>query len=208
MTGNDALKTIYLASKSPRRKELLRQVGIPFELMPLREHPAERRDVDETPFPDEPALQYVQRIARTKAEVAGRMMISRRLPMRLILAADTTVVLNGTILGKPTDNADAVRMLRQLSGSTHEVLTAVAVTDGRDLQETLSKSEVTFRALDEPEIARYVASGEPLDKAGAYAIQGRAALFVANLSGSYSGVMGLPLYETALLLNEFEKVTL
>jgi septum formation protein len=202
------LKTIYLASKSPRRKELLRQVGIPFELMPLREHPPERRDVDESPQPGEPALQYVQRIARTKAEVAGRMMISRRLPMRLILAADTTVVLNGAILGKPVDKEDAARMLRDLSGSTHQVLTAVAVTDGRDLKEILSKSEVTFRPLDEYEIARYVATGEPLDKAGAYAIQGRAALFVSHLSGSYSGVMGLPLHETAQLLNEFDKVTL
>jgi septum formation protein len=202
------LKTIYLASKSPRRKELLRQVGIPFELMPLREHPPERRDVDESPYPDEPALQYVKRIARTKAEVAGKMMLSRRLPLRLILAADTTVVLNGAILGKPVDRDDAIRMLRNLSGSTHEVLTAVAVTDGRDLKEVLSRSEVTFRALDDSEIARYVSTGEPLDKAGAYAIQGRAAVFVSHLSGSYSGVMGLPLHETAQLLTEFDKVTL
>jgi septum formation protein len=202
------LKTIYLASKSPRRKELLRQVGIPFELMPLREHPPERRDVDESPYPDEPALQYVKRIARTKAEVAGKMMLSRRLPLRLILAADTTVVLNGAILGKPVDRDDAIRMLRNLSGSKHEVLTAVAVTDGRDLKEVLSRSEVTFRALDDSEIARYVSTGEPLDKAGAYAIQGRAAVFVSHLSGSYSGVMGLPLHETAQLLTEFDKVTL
>jgi len=202
------LKTIYLASKSPRRKELLRQVGIPFELMPLREYPPERRDVDESPYADEPAIQYVQRIARTKAEVAGRMMISRRLPMRLILAADTTVVLNGTILGKPQDKDDAARMLRSLAGATHEVLTAVAITDGRDLQVALSRSEVTFRALEDSEITRYVASGEPLDKAGGYAIQGRAAVFVSHLAGSYSGVMGLPLFETMQLLNEFDKVTL
>ena len=198
------MKTIYLASKSPRRKELLRQAGIPFELLPLRVHPVERRDVDETPLAAEPAADYVVRIARLKAEAAIRIMTTRHLTHRLVLAADTTVVLDGMIIGKPANAEDAMRILSRLSGHTHEVLTAVAVANTKQVQCALSKSEVTFRKLDESEIRQYVASGEPLDKAGAYAIQGRAAVFLSQLSGSYSGVMGLPLFETAQLLKEFE----
>jgi septum formation protein len=202
------LKAIYLASKSPRRRELLRQAGIHFELLPLRAYPLDRREVDETPLPHEAAADYVMRIARLKAEAAMRIMVTRHLPPRLVLAADTTVVLDGEILGKPADAAEAASMLKRLSGKTHKVLTAIAVANTRELKEALSRSEVTFRKLDESEIRRYVDSGEPLDKAGAYAIQGRAAMFISHLSGSYSGVMGLPLLETAQLIKDFETPTL
>jgi septum formation protein len=202
------MRKIYLASKSPRRKELLRQADIAFELLPLRMHPPERRDVNETPLADEAAQDYVLRIARLKAEAAMRIMVTRRLAHRLVLAADTTVVLNGAILGKPEDARDATAILTRLSGRTHEVLTAIAVANTELVKSALSRSEVTFRKLDEAEIRQYVESGEPLDKAGAYAIQGRAALFVAHLSGSYSGVMGLPLFETAQLIKEFEAQSL
>ena len=198
------MKTIYLASKSPRRKELLRQIGVGFELLPLREFPLERRDVDETPLPDEVPEVYVRRIARIKAEAAVRIMISRRLPQRLVLAADTTVTLEGEIFGKPEDAADAVRMLKRFSGKTHLVLTAIAVADGRELKEVLSTSEVTFRTLTDAEIQAYVAGGEPFDKAGAYAIQGKAAVFISNLNGSFSGVAGLPVAETWSLLRELD----
>ena len=198
------MKIIYLASKSPRRRELLRQAGIHFELLPLRAYPLDRRDVDETPLPREAPADYVMRIARLKAEAAVRMMTTRHLPPRLVLTADTTVALDGEILGKPADAAEAASMLKKLSGRTHEVLTAVALTNMSEVKEALSRSEVTFRQLDESEIRQYVATGEPLDKAGAYAIQGRAAMFISHLSGSYSGVMGLPLLETAQLIKDFE----
>ncbi len=194
------MKTLYLASKSPRRKDLLRQAGIPFELLPLREHPPERRDVDETPLRDELPLEYVVRIAKLKAAAALRIMQVRRLTPRLILAADTTVVLDGRILGKPDDPAGAAEMLKSLSGRTHHVYTAVAVATVGETESAVSKSEVTFRTLDAAEIRQYVQSGEPLDKAGSYAVQGRAALFISHLAGSYSGVMGLPLFETGELL--------
>lgn len=198
------MKTIYLASKSPRRKELLRQIGVPFELLPLREYPIDRRDVDESPLPNENPVDYVRRIARIKAEAACRIMQSRRLPQRVVLAADTTVTLDGEIFAKPEDAADAVRMLQRFSGKVHQVLTAVAVSDGRELKEILSTSDVTFRTLTEAEIRAYVATGEPLDKAGAYGLQGRAAVFVSHLSGSFSSVIGLPLAETWSLLKEFD----
>lgn len=202
------MKTIYLASKSPRRKELLRQIGVPFELLPLREYPVDRRDVDESPLPGEAPVDYVRRIARIKAEAACRIMHSRRLPQRLVLAADTTVTLDGEIFAKPVDTADAVRMLKRFSGTVHQVLTAVAVSDGRDLKELLSTSEVTFRKLSDAEIQTYVATGEPMDKAGAYGLQGKAAVFVSHLSGSFSSVIGLPLAETWTLLREFDQGSL
>ncbi|MDX2219069.1 MAG: Maf family protein [Burkholderiales bacterium] len=198
------MKIIYLASKSPRRKELLRQIGVPFELLPLREFPLDRRDVDESPLPNENPVDYVQRIARIKAEAACRIMQSRRLPQRLVLAADTTVTLDGEIFAKPVDAADAVRMLQRFSGKVHQVLTAVAVSDGREMKEILSTSDVTFRTLTDAEIRAYVATGEPLDKAGAYGLQGKAAVFVSHLSGSFSSVIGLPLAETWSLLREFD----
>ena len=191
---------IYLVSRSPRRRELLKQIGVHFELLLLREHPAKRCDVDETPLPGEPPDQYVLRICNTKAELALQRIHERHLPALPLLAADTTVVLDGQIIGKPANAEDAAATLKRLSNRTHQVYTAVAVANGASLASELSTSQVTFRALDEAEIRRYVQTGEPLDKAGSYGIQGRAAVFISRLEGSYSGVMGLPLFETAQLL--------
>jgi septum formation protein len=194
------MTSLYLASKSPRRMELLRQAGIAFELLPLRETPTGRCEVDETPLPGEAPDDYVQRVTRLKAEAGRHSMMLRRLPERLILAADTTVTLDRDILGKPANDDEAVAMLSRLSGRTHTVLTAIAIAVSNDVHCALSRSEVTFGKLDEGAIRQYVATGESMDKAGAYAIQGRAAGFIEHLSGSYSGVMGLPLYETMQLL--------
>jgi len=191
---------IYLASNSPRRQELLLQLGIRFELLRLREAAGRERDVVEGALGGEPPLHYVERIARTKALVAWERMASRGLAPRPLLAADTEVVLDDVIFGKPTDAFDAARMLRHLSGRTHQVLTAVAVKWRDELEVEISVSAVTFVELDDARIERYVATGEPFDKAGAYAIQGRAGAFVRRLDGSYSGVVGLPLAETAAIL--------
>jgi septum formation protein len=178
---------------------LLRQIGLAPMVLPLR-HAQPRADVDETPLPGERALEYVRRLARMKAEAGVRALAGRRLPVLPILAADTTVTLDGIILGKPADAAEAASMLRLYSGTVHSVLTAVAVAYRDRVEVAVSESEVRFNTLSESEIAAYVASGEPYDKAGGYGIQGRAAIFVAHLAGSYSGVMGLPLHETAELL--------
>jgi septum formation protein len=191
---------IYLASKSPRRRELLQQLRVPFEELRLREAPGRDRDVVEETRDDEPATHYVERIARTKAQVAWKRMEQRVLPARPVLGADTEVVLDGEIFGKPRDAAHAASMLARLAGRRHDVLTGVALKSADDIEFVLSVSHVTFRPLSREEIARYVATGEALDKAGAYAIQGRAAAWVSRLEGSYSGVMGLPLFETAGLL--------
>ena len=193
---------IYLASKSPRRGELLKQAGIHFELLMMREQ-LPRIDVDEVPLHDESAHVYVQRIATLKAATALKVMCERRLPPRLILTADTTVTIEGNILGKPVDREDAVRMLKRLSGESHQVLTAIAVATEHEVKHTLSTSFVVFSPLTDDDIKRYVDSGEPMDKAGGYAVQGLAAKFISKLSGSYSGVMGLPLYETTTLLRHF-----
>jgi septum formation protein len=179
---------VYLASGSPRRRELLEQIGVPFRVLGTA--------VDEAALPGEGAAHYVVRLAAAKADAGW----AARAVARPVLAADTAVVLNGSILGKPKDRAEAERMLRDLSARTHEVLTAVALRSEEGLRERLSRSEVTFRAISPAEARAYWDSGEPHDKAGAYAIQGRAAVFVADLRGSYTGVMGLPLFETALLL--------
>jgi septum formation protein len=199
---NEMLKsTIYLASRSPRRRELLKQVGVPFQLFQLREEPGRGADVDESPAPGESAAAYVVRIARTKAEVAAHYMLRRSLSQRWpVLAADTTVVLDSRIIGKPENAEDAARILGRLAGRQHEVITAVAVAFGDRVESALSESKVWFRELTADEISRYIALGESLDKAGAYAIQGRAAAFVTRIEGSYSGIMGLPLAETAELL--------
>ena len=191
---------VYLASKSPRREELLRQLGIDFASLRLREASARERDVMEGARDAEPALHYVERIARTKAAVGWQRMLQRGLPHRPVLGADTEVVLDGTIFGKPKDAADAIRMLTLLSARTHQVLTAVAIGWEERIVAEISTSAVTLRRLGQDEIERYVATGEPFDKAGAYAVQGRAASFVSRIDGSYSGVMGLPLYETAQAL--------
>lgn len=185
--------TLFLASQSPRRRELLTQVGIVFEPLDA--------NIDETPAAGEPALDYVRRVAREKAG-AGLVQVAA-VPGALVLGADTEVVLDGRVFGKPADAADAARMLRVLSGRTHQVISAVAVVGAGREAEAVSVSEVTFADLDEAGIAAYVASGEPFGKAGAYAIQGRGAGLVAHLSGSYSGVMGLPLFETLRLLRGF-----
>lgn len=196
-------KAIYLASRSPRRRELLRQIGVNFELIPLREGAGRGADVDETPHAGEHADDYVLRVAHDKARAAAGIVAVRRIVARPVLAADTTVVCDDEILGKPANAADAARMLGLLAGRSHRVLTAVAVAaDGR-LETRVSESRVWFRMLDAAEIRRYVATGEPGDKAGAYAVQGQAAAFITRIDGSYSGIMGLPLAETAELLRSY-----
>lgn len=195
------LKPLYLASQSPRRLELLRQIGLAPAVLYFR-NGAGRLDVDETPLPEEPAVDYVLRLARLKAEAGELARLRRSLAVWPIVAADTAVTLDGQILGKPADAEAAAAMLRLYSGRSHDVLTGVAVAYKGRLEVALSESAVRFRPLTEAEIAAYVASREPFDKAGGYGIQGRAAMFVEHLSGSYSGVMGLPLFETAQLLRE------
>jgi len=192
--------SVYLASKSPRRQELLRQLGVDFTPLLMREAAGRPRDIVEIPRADEPPLDYVKRVARAKASVGSHVMGRRGLPPKPLLGADTEVVQDGTVLGKPIDAAGAVEMLRRLSGQTHQVSTAVAVSWNKEIDMVVSSSRVSFRALTDDEIERYVATGESFDKAGGYAIQGRGAAFVGHLEGSYSGVMGLPLFETAELL--------
>lgn len=191
---------IWLASKSPRRQELLSQIGVEFDVLRLREASGRTPDVLEVAHDGEPALHYVERIARTKATVGWKRMEQRALPPRPVLGADTEVVLDGAIFGKPADVDAARRMLAQLSGRRHDVLTAVALKWQDDVEVAVSVSHVTFRRLTAGEIERYVATGEPMDKAGGYAIQGLAAAFITRVEGSYSGVVGLPLAETAGLL--------
>lgn len=194
---------LYLASRSPRRRELLRQIGVQFELLSLREGRDRRADIDESPLPGEAPLDYVLRVAATKADVGWQRLTERRMPRQTVLpvlAADTTVTLDGAILGKPADRADASRMLRALSGREHRVLTAVAVRLGERIETAISESAVRLVALSDSDIDAYVSSDDPLDKAGAYGIQGRAAAFIEEIRGSYSGIMGLPLHETAVLL--------
>jgi septum formation protein len=187
------MPTLYLASGSPRRRELLSQIGVPYRLHSL--------PIDETVLPDEAPLAYVERLARTKAQIALASLGADA--DAVVLGADTSVVLDGCILGKPVDREDGLAMLRALSGRSHQVLTAVAlVSPGRTLCRVVS-SEVSFRPLTEAELAAYWASGEPRDKAGGYAIQGLAGVFVRQLHGSYSAVVGLPLCETAELLGQF-----
>lgn len=185
---------LYLASQSPRRHELLNLIGV--------EHGRLDVDVPEVRQPGEPPADYVNRVAREKAG-AGLLKVLAT-PQAVVLGADTEVVLGDVVYGKPADAADAARMLRELSGRTHQVITAVwLVSAGRE-EHALSVSEVRFAELGEAQIAAYLASGEAMGKAGAYAIQGRAAAFVAHLSGSHSAVMGLPLHETAVLLRKFK----
>jgi septum formation protein len=197
-----ALKpTIYLASRSPRRRELLKQIGVPFQVFQLREDPRRGPDVDETPSTAESPTAYVLRLARAKAETAAHYMQRRTLAQRWpVLAADTTVVCDLRIIGKPSNVQEAAAMLKDLSGRSHEVITAVALAFADRIESAAAESKVWFRDLSPEEIQRYVAVGESLDKAGAYAIQGRAAAFVTRIEGSYSGIMGLPLAETATLL--------
>ena len=186
-------RMLHLASQSPRRRELLARLGVPFGVIDV--------DIPEQRGAGEPAEDYVRRVAREKAG-AGLLEVMA-VPGALVLGGDTEVVLDDEVFGKPRDEADAAAMLRRLSGRTHRVISAVSlVSAGREAQ-AVSNSEVSFAVLDDEAIARYVASGEAMGRAGAYAIQGVAQTFVSHLSGSYSGVMGLPLFETAQLLRQF-----
>lgn len=181
---------IYLASKSPRRAELLRQIGIDFRVLSI--------NIDEFNIATESAEQYVCRMAKTKA-MLGKKMVSAG---ALILAADTIITIDGNIVGKPVDRSHCRSMLKQLSGRRHQVLSAVAMNYQGETKLRVSKNWVSFRQMEAGEIEAYCASDEPLDKAGAYAIQGKAAVFIEHLEGSYSSVMGLPLFETAELLKQ------
>lgn len=180
---------IILASASPRRKELLDQINVSYRVYPV--------DLDETPWPDETPLDYVQRVAAEKS-AACKAQLNTELP---VLAADTAVILGSVIMGKPKDKADAMAMLTQLSGKTHQVYSAISLR-GREHGQAVSITEVTFRCLTEQEILDYWHSGEPVDKAGSYAIQGRGGVFIESIKGSFSGVVGLPLFETAELLSK------
>ena len=197
---------IYLASRSPRRRELLSQIGVRYHLLLFRERPrgssSDQQEIDEAPLAGEAPAAYVERMARAKADAGWGRMLQRNLPPAPVLAADTTVSLKEQILGKPRDRAEAAEMLAALSGQRHEVLTGVALKNYDQVEFALSSSEVVLKKLSADEIALYAASGEGDDKAGAYAIQGRAGRFVVEPRGSYSGVMGLPLYETSLLLEK------
>ncbi|MFL6633699.1 MAG: Maf family protein [Massilia sp.] len=195
-------KKIYLASKSPRRRELLRQVGIDFDILSLRADPARGIDVSEDTFADEPALDYVARVAREKGAFAWNVLHMRRMPLRPVLSADTTVTLDGEILGKPADPKEAVAMLERLSGRTHQVLTSVALHYTDVFEQVTQVSNVRFAQLTPDAIRAYCATPEPYDKAGAYGIQGLAALFIEHIEGSHSGIMGLPVFETAQLLQK------
>lgn len=192
---------LYLASHSPRRRELLRQINVRFETLLLRSDRTRGGDVQEVPREGETPADYVSRVTIEKARVGMVRARERALAPGLVLAADTEVVIDGEALGKPRDAAHATQMLARLSGRSHEVLSAVALATGEtQVDIRLTRSVVHLAAIDPGDLRRYVASGEPLDKAGAYAIQGLGALFVTRLEGSYSAVMGLPLHETAELL--------
>jgi septum formation protein len=195
-------KRIYLASQSSRRRELLKQIGVAFDVLSLRVMPG-RMDVIEIPHPEEAARDFAQRMATEKAASGWRAVEGRRLLRFPVLGADTVVELDDDILGKPADRFDAEAMLTRLSGRRHQVHTAVAVQHETRLELRLSSSQVKFVKLDAATIARYLETGEYLGKAGSYGIQGRAGAFVEHIKGSYSGIMGLPLYETATLLRAF-----
>ena len=190
---------VYLASQSPRRRQLLEQLGVAYELLlPDADEDAESLEIA---LKSEAPAAYVQRVTGLKLDAAVARLKRRKLPAAPILCSDTTVALGRAIYGKPADAKDAMRMLAELSGRTHRVLTALAVQSGRKRFDALSTSKVSFEAMTAKQIKAYVATGEPMGKAGAYAVQGRAALHITRIDGSYSGIMGLPLRETALLLH-------
>ncbi|WP_140628780.1 Maf family protein [Methylibium rhizosphaerae] len=192
---------IYLASQSPRRRQLLGQIGVAHELL----LPGDDEDAEalEAVLPGELPDAYVERVTRAKLQAALARLQRRGLPPAPVLCADTTVALGTHILGKPAGDAEAAAMLARLSGHTHRVITSVVVSDGRPPALATSVSHVRFRPLEAAEIERYVASGEPRGKAGAYAIQSQAAAWISHIEGSYSGIMGLPLFETAELLRRY-----
>jgi septum formation protein len=195
---------VYLASQSPRRRQLLDMLGVKHEL--LLPGPHEDTESLEAVLPGEAPARYVQRVTALKLDAAIARMKQRGLAPAPVLCSDTTVALGRTIYGKPEDERDAARMLRELSGRTHRVLTGVAIQSGRKRIAALSDSRVTFAAMTPAQIRAYVATGEPMGKAGAYAIQGRAAAYISHISGSHSGIMGLPMFETANLLRQFKLV--
>jgi septum formation protein len=192
---------IYLASQSPRRRQLLEQLGVAYELL----LPGEDEDAEglEAVLPGEAPLAYVKRVTHLKLQAALMRRKARGLKAAPVLCSDTTVALGRQILGKPADAKDAARMLACLAGQTHRVLTAVSVGTEKQCLQAVSISQVRFAHMTPAQIKAYVASGEPMGKAGAYAVQGRAAAFIAHMSGSYSGIMGLPVFETAQLLRQF-----
>jgi len=194
-------KFLYLASQSPRRRQLLEQLGVRYELLLPEAH--EDSEALEDVHPGEAPAHYVRRVTGLKLDAAVARMKRRGLPSAPILCSDTTVARGRTIYGKPSDARDAARMLRELAGGTHRVLTAVAMQGGRRRLAALSDSRVTFAAMTAAQVRAYVAGGEPLGKAGAYAVQGRAAAYISDIRGSYSGIMGLPMFETAQLLRAF-----
>jgi septum formation protein len=198
-----AYPRIYLASRSPRRRELLKQLGVSFEMLLLREHSARIVDVNEDVKAGESPDRYVERVCRTKAEIGWLRVLQRTLPRLPVLAADTTVCIGDCVFGKPATREAAAGMLRALSGQEHRVLTAVAVAWESGVELIVNENRVRFRELTDAEIQQYIATGEPMDKAGGYAIQGRAAAFIPEILGSFTGVMGLPLYETAMLLAKY-----
>jgi septum formation protein len=194
-------KFVYLASQSPRRRQLLEQLGVRHELLlPEADEDAEALELA---LPNEAPATYVQRVTQLKLDAAWARLKRRGLPTAPVLCSDTTVALGRTIYGKPASATDATRMLSELSARTHRVLTAVALGTGRKREQVLCVSRVTFADMSPRQINAYVASDEPMGKAGAYAVQGRAAAFISHMSGSYSGIMGLPLFETAQLLRSF-----
>ena len=198
---------IYLASQSPRRRELLKQIGVNFEMLLLRSDPRRNMAVDETSHADEPPEKYVRRVSQAKAEAGYAALRFRNLPPFPVLAADTTISLDGQIFGKPETAEKAAAMLRQLSGREHQVLSAVAIVMDEHVEVAVSTSTVRFATLSEDRIRRYLHTREYTNKAGGYAIQGQAGAFIEHLSGSYSGVMGLPLFETVQLLQRFDYPT-
>ena len=191
---------VYLASQSPRRRQLLEQIGVQYEL--LLATPEEDAESLEVVLPNEAPLTYVKRVTQLKLEAAVQRMKQRGLPNAPVLCADTTVALGRSILGKPENAADALRILKMLSGQTHRVLTAVALASGRKRVSAVSISQVTFAPMSLAEMKNYIATGEPMGKAGAYGVQGAAAAYISQIKGSYTGIMGLPLHETAQLLKQ------
>jgi septum formation protein len=199
-----ALPFVYLASQSPRRQALLDQIGVAYRV--LLPTDVEAAEALEAVLPQESALRYVKRVTRLKVLAALEQIQQQSLEAAPVLCADTTVVVEGHILGKPANASEATQMLSLLSGKTHQVLTAVAIGHNQDIHLALSRSRVKFASMTVADIQDYVASQEPMGKAGAYAIQGRASAFISHTSGSYSGIMGLPLYETTQLLKQVRAV--
>jgi len=200
ITGQE--RPIYLASRSPRRRELLAQIDVKFHLLLFRADPRADADISEDLLPGEVPDAYVLRVARAKAEAGWKRVMMRNIPRAPVLAADTAVALDERILVKPANRLDAAAMLASLSGRRHEVLTGVALKFEDHLDAALSRTEIEFRPISEDEIKHYAATGEGDDKAGGYAVQGRAAQFVSAIRGSYSGAIGMPLYETAQLIEK------